>query len=223
MVHVLLDRDQVCVPAWVTDLESFRRWSDSDDFPEKGKISYLKGEVWVDMSKEQIFTHALVKSEVGYALTGVAKKSGPGMYIVDGAFVTNRTANIATKPDGVFVSTASLESGQVRLIEGADEGTVELEGSPDMVLEVVSTSSVRKDTVDLRQAYWEADIREYWLIDARKPPIKFDILRWGPRGYTASPKQSGWVRSPVFAKAFRLSVRGGASGSPEYTLAVRST
>ena len=35
-------------------------------------------------------------------------------------------------------------------------GYLELEGVPDMVLEVVSRSSVRKDTVLMRQAYWRA-------------------------------------------------------------------
>jgi hypothetical protein len=42
------------------------------------------------------------------------------------------------------------------LIEGKEEGHVELEGSLDMVLEVVSASSVHKDTVVLRRAYWQA-------------------------------------------------------------------
>lgn len=50
-----------------------------------------------------------------------------------------------------------------------------------MVLEVVSTSSVQKDYRLLRRAYWEADIREYWLVDARKAPVKFEILRHGAR------------------------------------------
>src|SRR5262245_45425430 len=36
----------VHVPDWVVDLESFRRWSDHDDFPETGQISYLMGQVW---------------------------------------------------------------------------------------------------------------------------------------------------------------------------------
>src|SRR5690349_1237863 len=43
--------DHVDIPLWVIDLDSFRRWMDSDDFPEEGRINYIKGEVWVDMSK----------------------------------------------------------------------------------------------------------------------------------------------------------------------------
>jgi hypothetical protein len=30
---------EVRVPGWVVDLESFRRWADADDFPEKGRLT----------------------------------------------------------------------------------------------------------------------------------------------------------------------------------------
>jgi Uma2 family endonuclease len=91
----------------------------------------------------------------------------------------------------------------------------------DMVLEVVSDSSVQKDYDLLRRAYWEADIREYWLVDARKEPARFDILRHGSRGYVAVRKQDGWVKSTVFGKSFRLTQRRNDLGQPEFSLAVR--
>jgi hypothetical protein len=40
--------DQVRIPSWVSDQESFRRWSRSDDYPEKGWVSFRDGEIWVD-------------------------------------------------------------------------------------------------------------------------------------------------------------------------------
>jgi Uma2 family endonuclease len=60
-----------------------------------------------------------------------------------------------------------------------------------MVLEAVSDSSVRKDLKTLRRAYFRAGIPEYWLIDARKPAVTFDILRRGTRGYIRTPKTDG--------------------------------
>jgi Uma2 family endonuclease len=53
---------------------------------------------------------------------------------------------------------------------------IEILGSPDLVVEIVSDSSVRKDTTLLRDAYWKAGVREYWLFDARGAEIRFDIL-----------------------------------------------
>ena len=59
----------------------------------------------------------------------------------------------------------SFRTGRVKLIEGKEDGYVELEGSPDMVLEVVSDSSVEKDNDVLMDLYWKAGIREYWVLD----------------------------------------------------------
>jgi hypothetical protein len=211
---------QVSVPAWVTDLASFRRWSDSDDFPESGRIWYLKGEVWVDLSRQELFTHVAVKGECSMVVAGLVRAGRLGLYFPDGAYLSNVDADFDCKPDATFVSNAGLRD-RVRLIEGKDGGYVELEGSPDMVLEVVSTSSVRKDTVVLRRAYWEAGIREYWLVDARREPLTFDILRHTARGYAATRKADSWVRSAVFGKSFRLTRQTNALGHPEYSLEVR--
>jgi hypothetical protein len=33
--------DRASIPAWVTDLGSFRRWAASDEFPQSGDFAYL--------------------------------------------------------------------------------------------------------------------------------------------------------------------------------------
>jgi len=135
--------------------------------------------------------------------------------------LSNFAANISGNPDGVFISHETLRSDRIRLLEGSRGGFTEIQGSPDMVLEVVSASSVVKDYELLRQAYWEADIREYWLVDGRKDPLKFDILRHTPRGYVATRKQDGWIKSAVFGKSFRLTRHTNDLGHPQFTLSVR--
>jgi len=221
MITVINESKQVSIPTWVVDLESFRRWVDADDFPEDGRIWYLKGEVWIDMSKEQIFTHVLVKTEITIVLGNLVKTADLGLFLGDGALLSNLAADISGKPDAMFVSQDALQRRRIQLVEGWDEGHVELEGTPDMVLEVVSRSSVHKDTVVLRQAYWQAGIREYWLVDARQEPVRFNILRRTAKGYAATRKQDGWLKSAVFGKSFQLTQRINALGHPEYTLAVR--
>lgn len=46
-------------------------------------------------------------------------------------------------------------------------GEAKLEGPADLVIEVISTESVRRDTVDKRLEYEREGIREYWIIDRR--------------------------------------------------------
>src|SRR5262249_16070883 len=127
------------------------------------------------------------------------------------------------EPDGLLVSHQSLDAGLVRLIEGASEGYIEVEGSPDMVVEVVSTASVEKDDETLRDLYARAGIREYWLVDVLGDDIQFDILRLTTRGYTATRRQAGgWQRSTVFARSFRLTRQTDRRGNPQLTLEVRA-
>jgi hypothetical protein len=220
MVTIALEGQQVSVPEWVVDLESFRRWVHGDDVPEHWRIWWLDRDVWMDMSKEQIFSHAVVKTEIGSVLHGLVKTAKLGLHVVDGLMISSFAGDYAGVPDGVFVSTSTLGSDRVRLIEGSRGGYVELQGTPDMVLEVVSTSSLQKDTVVLRNRYWLAGIPEYWVVDARRDS-KFDILRSTSNGYVATRKQDGWIKSQVFGKSFRLTKATNALGHPEYTLEVR--
>jgi Uma2 family endonuclease len=217
---IVLDAELVHIPPWVVDLQSFRRWVHAEEFPESGQISYLRGEVWVDMSKEQ-FTHNQVKGEIAAVLIRLVKQTRSGRFFADGYRLSNATADLSTNPDGMFTSMDSLRAGRVRLLEGADEGYVELQGSPELVVEVISRSSFQKDTVELRHLYWRAGIREYWLIDARGGRLEFNILRHGSRGYVATRKRAGWLKSIVLDRSFRLTQQADALNYPEYTLAVR--
>src|SRR5262249_37330292 len=103
--------------------------------------------------------------------------------------------------------------------EGDD--SLEVEGAPDMVLEVVSATSVRKDTVELRTLYWAAGIPEYWLVNPLGETLEFDILRRTARGDVPVRKQAGWVKSGVFGKSFRLTRSVDATGLAGYPLEVR--
>ncbi|MFM7152239.1 MAG: Uma2 family endonuclease [Gemmataceae bacterium] len=223
MTRVFLEADAVSVPPWVVDLPTFRRWiEEEEDLPEAGRVSFLNGEVWIDMTKEQLFSHNEVKSEINSILRTLVKKTRAGRHFADGAYLSNEDAEISNQPNGLFVSDEALRSGRVKVIEGKTDGHVELEGTPDMVLEVVSRSSVVKDTDVLRRAYALAGIREYWLVDARSTSPQFQILTLGANGYSPVPEESGWVRSEVFTTWFRLTRAVGRDGFPEFTLETRA-
>ena len=95
-----------------------------------------------------------------------------------------------------------------------------LEGTPDMVLEVVSDSSVEKDNVLLPPLYQAAGVPEFWRIDARGE-LLFELLRLTPGGYVSAQLPEGWWHSDVFARDFRLVQGADPLGQPEFTLEVR--
>src|SRR5438128_11996462 len=77
------------VPDWVEDLPSFRRWVEEDDTLDFGRIGYLDGRVWIDMSKEQLYTHNDVKSEVAAVLRQFVRAGKLGRFFPDGVLLCN--------------------------------------------------------------------------------------------------------------------------------------
>ncbi|HEV8062616.1 MAG TPA: Uma2 family endonuclease [Gemmataceae bacterium] len=221
MTMLLLTDESIQIPDGINDLAAFRRWFQSDSFPEEGRLCFLDGAIWVDTGMEQLFTHNQLKNEIAFVLTGLAKKSRLGRFFADGIQIVNLAAELSSQPDGTFVSHASLRDNRVKLVPGRAGGYAELEGVPDMVLEVVSRSSIYKDTERLIDLYWRAGVPEYWLADARTDTLRFDIFRHGSKGYKLVRKVAGYTKSRVFGKAFQFTRQLDESGNPEFSLAVR--
>ncbi len=210
--------DKGTIPDWVRDFDSFRRWARSSEFPESGGVSFIDGEIWVDFSMEQLFSHNRVKTAVTYAIMRLLNETRTGDYVGDRMLLSNVSAKLASEPDGLYYHWSTVRSGRLKLVESTDEGCTELEGTPDMVMEIVSRTSVRKDTVVLPDSYWEAGIPEYWLIDARGPEPKFEILSRSPTGYIPTETTPAGVYSKVFNRSFRLVQSIDPLGHPEFYL-----
>jgi len=222
VVNIEGDDFLLSVPPEAHTLAGFRKWVLSDEVPEKLRVSFLDGKVFIDMSKEEILTHASVKTAVAGSMFSVNQQLDFGDLYINGVLVTNVEANVSNNPDMVAVSWESLESGTVRYVATERSREMEIEGSPDWVLEIVSNSSVAKDTRDLRVAYHRAGIREYWIIDARGADIRFQILHSRKSGYVAAPRADGWQRSRVFSRWFQLTRSKDRRGGWRYQLATKA-
>jgi Uma2 family endonuclease len=74
-----------------------------------------------------------------------------------------------------------------------------------LVVEVVSDSSVNKDTVRLPPLYAKAGVPELWLIDARGEKHSFRIHTLEAGQYKpVRAGAAGWLRSPRLKTSFRL-------------------
>ncbi len=212
------------IPRNAFSLKGFREWVLSDDLPEKLRVTFVDGEIYLDMSKEELQAHAFAKAEIVRVLLNLNREMNMGRFCLDGVLVSNEKAKVSNNPDAVFMSWDSLEEGRVRLVKGKRKPgqLMEIEGSPDWVLEIMSDSSVKKDTKKLRSAYWRAGILEYWLVDARQPEINFQVLNLRKKGYVASPGKGGWQHSRIFQRHFRLIRQISRLGLWEYTLETKS-
>lgn len=212
------------VPPTAYTLEGFREWAYSGNFPDRGKITFVEGRLLIDMSPERIESHLKVKGEIEYVITGLVKTGDLGEFYPDGALLVHEQAEISNEPDAMMALWETLESGRLAPpIDRHDDKHIELVGTPDWICEIVSDSSVEKDTVTLQKKYHDAQIPEYWLIDARSDgdKVDFHLLVWKPNEYAPAAKQEGWQFSPVFGKWFKLTRSAGRLGRARYDLQVR--
>ncbi len=196
----------VVVPPTAVTLEGFRAWMYSDEFPEEGRVTFIDGRLFIEMSPERYETHVKLKGEVSLAIGNLVKERDLGDLYVDGAGLSNKSAGLSSEPDAFFASWQTLESG--KLAPPPDYGPSgthkDMMGTPDWVLEVVSNSSVAKDKKHLLAAYHKAGIPEYWLIDARGEEIDFQLLVWAEDEYKPAAAVDGWLKSSVFDCEFKL-------------------
>jgi len=218
----ILFEEQIEVPLTVRSLADFRRWATSDEFPETGRIDFIEGRIEVDMAPEDLFCHGTLKTEIAASLHWRIKRGKLGRLFIDKARISNLIANLSVEPDIVFISHDTLRSDRVRLVPkaGGKPGRyIEVEGTPDLVIEIVSDGSVTKDTRRLPAAYFKAGVREFWLVDARGETPIFIIHRPGPSGFEpVAVDADGFQPSAVLGCRYRLDATRDTDGNWEFDL-----
>ena len=204
--------DAVRIPAGVHILDEFRRWSQGREFPERGRIDYLQGDVEVNMSAEDLFTHGTPKAAIAARLHAMVVEDGRGTVFIGRTRVVSPAAGLSVEPDVVVVLRESLAAGRVRPVPSLPPRAgryVELEGAPDLLVEILSDSSVSKDRTRLPELYARAGVAELWLVDARGKAPALEIWTLRPAGaYSRVPPDAdgpdAWTPSPLLGCRFRL-------------------
>jgi Uma2 family endonuclease len=192
----------------VQTLEDFREWALSDAFPESGRFDFIDGNIEVDLSLERVFTHNAPKVAIVARLVDLSDQAIPGDVFCTRMRFSSVPANLSVQPDVFFLSCATLDSGHAKLIpdeSNPEQGYNEVEGGPDVVVEILSDISVKRDKNRLPKAYFEAGVRELWLADARAEELVFLVhCRGQDRFVVQSCDREGWQHSGVFDRRIRL-------------------
>jgi Uma2 family endonuclease len=221
MATIVLE-EGIEIPDGIRTLADFRRWTHSDEFPERGRIDFIHGRIEVDMSPEDLFCHGTAKMEIGSVLHQLVKQQSLGNAFSDRTRIASLPGSFSAEPDLVFISHRSIDSGRVKLVPKSSRKKgryIEVLGPPELIVEIVSDSSVAKDTRRLPAAYFAAGVPEFWLVDARDEQLIFRIHRRGEGGFLPRrPDREGYQRSGVLGRRFRLVRHRDARGNWQYDL-----
>lgn len=207
------------IPAGVEDLETFRQWALSPDFPEMGRIDYIQGVIdvsgvvidpgmiAVQLMPERVVSHSEVKTALARRLTERVLDSDLGKMFIDRIRVSSPEAGLSCEPDLFVLLHESMKSGRItyKAASRSNSDFIEIQGGPDLVVEIVSPSSVAKDTRRLPPAYFEAGVGEFWLIDARDEGLSFQIFHRGEGRFIETDADvDGFQASSVLDRRYRL-------------------
>jgi len=156
-----------------------RRWT-FDELVAELPESNLPTELWdgeLVMSPAPSFLHQEIVDRFHDLLKAWVRRhqlGKTGLAPLDMVLTTRR----ATQPDVVFISSERLGIIQERIM-----------GAADLVAEVISPGSRRRDRIDKRDLYEQHGVREYWIIDPEAKTVEVLFLeadtyrlagRWHP-------------------------------------------
>ena len=139
--------------------DDYRKWEDAD------RCELIDGEIYV-MSPAPTWKHQGILFELSGQFRDFLKDKPCKAFAAPFDVRLNAAArdNTVVQPDLVVICDRS------KLV---DTGCV---GAPDMVIEIISPSTEKRDRVDKFDQYLQAGVREYWIVDPDSKTVTVNIL-----------------------------------------------
>ena len=160
-------------------------WEDIQDFPEyHGRTEIVDGQLV--MSPLPAPLHQLISQRLGEAIAPFVQSRDLGVFFSLPVHVI-LDEHVHYEPDLSFLAKGRLRDLRVAAIHGA----------PDLILEVISESNRKHDTVTKFQDYERYGVREYWLVDPAARVIEVwhrEGGKYGSLGRFGAGERVGQVR-----------------------------
>ncbi|MCY4659647.1 MAG: Uma2 family endonuclease [Acidobacteria bacterium] len=133
--------------------------------------------------------HQKVQRRLGQRLSQFIEEHDPGEFFYAPCDVFLSNSNVV-QPDLLFVS----QEREDLLSDGE-----KVRGAPDLVVEILSPSTVDKDRGIKRELYSAYGVTEYWLVDPIAETVAIHRQRGGVLAATHTFGRGQTLRSPLFA------------------------
>jgi Uma2 family endonuclease len=124
--------------------------------------------------------------------------------LLGGYIYTNRLGEFRTSPNGFILDDYNIVKPDLAFIKKYSS-TCKLgkdgywHGTPDLIVEITSTSSVRQDRVKKSDLYARHGVREYWLIEPDARYLEVYTLEDGAFTLFGDYGKTDTIISPIFS------------------------
>ncbi len=161
--------------------EQFRQWAGEDVVAE-----WVDGEVILTIPPKK--QHQAIVVFLSTLLGIFLELTELGKVLVSPFEIFLPTRPASREPDIIVVTRQRLENLSEERFTGA----------PDLVVEVVSEDSVRRDRVEKFLEYEREGVREYWLVDSRPGHVAVDVFTLEQGSFVPlDAEEEGWLESKV--------------------------
>jgi Uma2 family endonuclease len=138
-------------------LGPYRR-ADYEALPDEPRCELIFGRFYLSPSPSLL--HQTVLILLLRCLDDIAMKTGGRLFVAP--LDVHLVDHSVVQPDLLYVSAARREILRERV-----------EGAPDLVVEILSPGTARRDRGQKLALYADSDVREYWIVDALERQIEF--------------------------------------------------
>lgn len=179
MPVALLEQSPLVSP---TELGPYRR-GDFEGLPAEPRCELLFGRLYRSPSPSAL--HQWIVLLLARTLGDLGEPSG---------------AVALTAPLNVVLSDHSVVQPDVLYVSAERRGLIghSIAGAPDLLVEVISPGTARRDRLDKLRLYAESGVREYWIVDPEERQIEF-LVNEGGRFVVSVPVGAEY-RSSVLAE-----------------------
>ncbi|RMD94331.1 MAG: Uma2 family endonuclease [Calditrichaeota bacterium] len=147
------------------------------------RAEFIDGEVIVFTPASN--KHSSIQMFIGWLIQLYVAKNNLGKVWGEN-FQVRLRPGLRLVPDLIYVS----KENKVKITE------TEIEGAPDLVVEIVSPDSVDRDWRDKYYEYQQAKVKEYWIIDPNTHRLEIYCLD-NEGKYVAQKSTEGTVKSKI--------------------------
>lgn len=158
--------------------------ADYERLPEGAPYQLIEGELVMTPSPTP--THQIVSGRLEYALMTFVLQHDLGLVLYAPIDIVLSETNVF-QPDIIFIS-----KDRSRII-----GEKNIQGAPDLVVEILSPSTAYYDLKSKRAMYERSGVREYWIVDPQMQTIEVYESREGRFSLATESRAGGRATSCI--------------------------